>query len=156
MHEEEVQKGDKPPESSKSILCSEASLGLGQCGRNHLKTQRTSVTGSSWSIIFFFPMRSNLKYNFCIKISLIVCKIQEPLYDKTWNFRHLSLVPETRVLILLLLVGILLAEFEGRYQISWKKSFDKPRQSIKKQRYHFAFKGLYNQSYDFSSSHVWM
>ena len=72
------------------------------------------------------------------------------------HFRHLSLVPETRVLILLLLVGILLAEFEGHYQISWKKSFDKPRQSIKKQRHHFADKGLYNQSYDFSSSHVWM
>ena len=72
------------------------------------------------------------------------------------HFRHLSLVPETRVLILLLLVGILLAEFEGHYQISWKKSYDKPRQSIKKQRHHFADKGLYNQSYDFSSSHVWM
>ena len=52
----------------------------------------------------------------------------------------MSLGPGTRVLILLLLVGILLAEFEGHYQISWKKSFDKPRQSIKKQRHHFATK----------------
>ena len=33
---------------------------------------------------------------------------------------------------------------------------DKPRQSIKKQRYHFADKGLNTQSYGFSSSHVWM
>ena len=72
MQEEEVQKGDNPPESSKSILWSQASLGLGQCGRNHFKTLRTSVTGSSWSIIFFFSMRSNLKYNFCsvLKYSL--------------------------------------------------------------------------------------
>ena len=38
----------------------------------------------------------------------------------------------------------------------WKKSYDKPKQCIKKQRHHFADKGLYNQSYGFSSSHVWM
>ena len=38
----------------------------------------------------------------------------------------------------------------------WKKSYDKPRQCIKKQRHQFANKGLYSQSYGFSSSHVWM
>ena len=38
----------------------------------------------------------------------------------------------------------------------WKKSYDKPRQHIKKQRHYSANKGLYNQSYSFSSSHVWM
>ena len=38
----------------------------------------------------------------------------------------------------------------------WKKSSDKPRQCIKKQTHHFADKGLYSQSYGFSSSHVWM
>ena len=38
----------------------------------------------------------------------------------------------------------------------WKKSYDKPRQCIRKQRYHLANKGLYSQSYGFSSSHVWM
>ena len=38
----------------------------------------------------------------------------------------------------------------------WKKSYDKPRQHIKKQRHQFANKGLYSQSYDFSSSHAWM
>ena len=37
----------------------------------------------------------------------------------------------------------------------WKKSYDKPRQHIKKQRHHIAEKGLYSQSYGFSSSHVW-
>jgi len=39
---------------------------------------------------------------------------------------------------------------------SFKNSYDKHRQSIKKQRYHFASKGQYSQSYGFSSSHVWM
>ena len=38
----------------------------------------------------------------------------------------------------------------------WKKSYDQPRQHIKKQRYDFANKGLSNQGYGFSSSHVWM
>ena len=38
----------------------------------------------------------------------------------------------------------------------WKKSYDKPKQRIKKQRHHFADKGPVSQSYGFSSSHVWM
>ena len=38
----------------------------------------------------------------------------------------------------------------------WKKSYDKPRQCIKKQRCHFANKGPSSQSYGFSSSHVQM
>ena len=38
----------------------------------------------------------------------------------------------------------------------WKKSYNKPRKCIKKHRHHFANKGLYSQSYGFSSSHVWM
>ena len=39
---------------------------------------------------------------------------------------------------------------------SWQGSYDKPRQCVKKQRHHFADKGLYSQSYGFPSSHVWM
>ena len=38
----------------------------------------------------------------------------------------------------------------------WKKNYDKPRQCIKKLRHHLANKHLYNQSYSFSRSHVWM
>ena len=36
----------------------------------------------------------------------------------------------------------------------WKKSYDQPRQHIKKQRHYFANKGPSNQGYGFSSSHV--
>ena len=36
----------------------------------------------------------------------------------------------------------------------WKKSYDKSRQHIKKQRHHLADKGPCSQSYGFSSSHV--
>ena len=36
----------------------------------------------------------------------------------------------------------------------WQKSYDQPRQNIKKQRYYFAHKGPSGQSYGFSSRHV--
>ena len=39
---------------------------------------------------------------------------------------------------------------------AWKKTYDQPRQHIKKQRHYFTNKGLYSQSYDLSSSHAWM
>ena len=39
---------------------------------------------------------------------------------------------------------------------TWRKSYDKPRQHIKKQRHHFADKSTSSQSYGFSGSHVWM
>ena len=38
----------------------------------------------------------------------------------------------------------------------WKKSYDKPRQYIKKQRYYFADKSVYSPKYGFSNSHVHM
>ena len=39
----------------------------------------------------------------------------------------------------------------------WKENCDKPRQCIEQQKHHFAKKGLYSQSYGFSSSHeqIW-
>ena len=38
----------------------------------------------------------------------------------------------------------------------WKKSYDQSKQHIKKQRYCFANKGPYSQSYGFSGSHICM
>ena len=38
----------------------------------------------------------------------------------------------------------------------WKKSYDQPRQHIKKKRHYFANKCPSSQSYGFSSSHVWL
>ena len=38
----------------------------------------------------------------------------------------------------------------------WKKSYDKTRQHIKKQRYYFANKVPSSQGYGFSSDHVWI
>ena len=38
----------------------------------------------------------------------------------------------------------------------WEKSYDQPRQQIKKQRHYFANKVPSSQSYDFSNINVWM
>ena len=43
-----------------------------------------------------------------------------------------------------------------RHLAPWKKSYDQPRQHIKRQRHYFANKGSSSQSYGFSSSHVSM
>ena len=37
--------------------------------------------------------------------------------------------------------------------VLWKENYGKSKQ---KQRYHFANKGPYSQSYGFTNSHVWM
>ena len=41
-------------------------------------------------------------------------------------------------------------------KLAGKKIYDKPRQRFKKQRLYFEDKGVYSQSYGFSSSHVWL
>ena len=38
----------------------------------------------------------------------------------------------------------------------WKKSYDKPRQPIKKQRHYFVNQGPSSQGYGFSTGHIWM
>ena len=43
-----------------------------------------------------------------------------------------------------------------RHLFPWKKSYDQPRQHIKKQRHYFANKGPYSQGYGFPSGHVRM
>ena len=43
-----------------------------------------------------------------------------------------------------------------RHFLPWNKSYDQPKQQIKKQKQYFANKGPSSQSYGFSSSHVQM
>ena len=45
---------------------------------------------------------------------------------------------------------------EIKMLVPWKKSYDQPRQHIKKQRHYFADTVLSSQTYGFSSSHEWM
>ena len=59
-----------------------------------------------------------------------------------------------------ILGGSKIMDGDHRHEIErlapWKKSNDKPRQHIKKQRHHFTDKGPYSQNYGSSGSHVWM
>ena len=43
-----------------------------------------------------------------------------------------------------------------RHWLLWRKSYDKTRQRIKKQRHYFANNGPHSQGYAFPSSHVQM
>ena len=43
-----------------------------------------------------------------------------------------------------------------RHLISWKESYDQPRQHFKKKKHYFVNKGPSSQDYGFSSSPVWM
>ena len=51
---------------------------------------------------------------------------------------------------------VLTAAIKLKDASSWKKSYNQPRQHIKKLRHYFAKKGPSSESYAFSSSHVWM
>ena len=65
---------------------------------------------------------------------------------------------ETVIFHFIFLGSKIIADHDCSHEIMtlapWKKSYDKPRQCIKKQRHHFADKGLYSQSYGFSTSYV--
>ena len=52
--------------------------------------------------------------------------------------------------------GCCLQPWNEKMLAPWKKSYEKCRQHIKKQKHYFSKKGLYSQSYDFPLSHVWM
>ena len=52
--------------------------------------------------------------------------------------------------------GVCSHEIKRYLLLEKKKSYDQPRQNIKKQRHYFANKGPSSQGYGFSSSHVWM
>ena len=43
-----------------------------------------------------------------------------------------------------------------RHLLLWKKSYNKHKQYIKKQKHYFANKGPSSQNYGFSGSHVWV
>ena len=62
-------------------------------------------------------------------------------FVKTAYWVHLSLIEEV---------------LDGGRDFACPTSYDKPRQCIKKQRYHFADKGPSSQSYGFPSSHIRM
>ena len=47
-------------------------------------------------------------------------------------------------------------EIKRRMLLGRKRSYDQPRQHIKKQRHYFVNNGPFSQGYGFSTNHVWM
>ena len=49
-----------------------------------------------------------------------------------------------------------LQSWNSKMFVPWEKSYDQPRQHIKKQSHYFVNKGPSSQGYGFSNGHVWM
>ena len=54
------------------------------------------------------------------------------------------------------ITAMVTAAMKLRHWLLGKKSYEKPRQCIKKQRHSFADKSSYSQTYGFSGSHIWV
>ena len=52
--------------------------------------------------------------------------------------------------------GDCIHEIKRHLLLGERKSYDKPRHRVKKQRHFFANKGMSSQRYGFPSGHVWM
>ena len=93
----------------------------------------------------------------CLKLNIQKTKIMASSPNTSWPIDGKAV--ET-VVDFIILGSKITADGDCSHEIKtltpWKKSYDQPRQDIKKQRHYFADKGLSSQSYGFSSSHVWM
>ena len=93
-----------------------------------------------------------------LKLNIQKTKIMASVPITSWQIDGETM--ET-VADLILLGSKLTADDDCSHEIKktlapWKKRYDQPRQHILKQRHYFARKGLYSQSYGFSSRHVWI
>ena len=93
-----------------------------------------------------------------LKLSIQKTKIMAPDPITSWQIDGGRVEP---VRILIFLDSKITVDGDCNHKVLktlvlWKKSYEKPRQRITKQRHHFADKGPYSQSYSFSSSQVWM
>ena len=84
----------------------------------------------------------------------------------SWQTNGETMETVTDFIIIIIIINFFLEGFKIPAEVtaamklkdtcSLEESYDKCRQRIKKQRYHFADKGPHSQSCGFSSSHVWM
>ena len=95
-----------------------------------------------------------MKVSNCMEVSNMKTKITASRPITSWE------IDEETVSDFIFLGSKIAAEGDCSHEIQmlapWKKSYDQPRQHIKKQRQYFANKGPSSQSCGFSSSHVWM
>ena len=91
-----------------------------------------------------------------LKLNIQKTKITASDHITSWQIDGETMETETEFIFL---GSKITADGDCSHEIffsPWKKSYDQPRQHIKKQRCYFANKGPCSQSYGFSSSHVRM
>ena len=93
--------------------------------------------------------------NVCIKLNIQKAKIMASCPITSWQVGGETVETVTDFIYLLAPKSLQMVT-TAMTLAPWKKSYDQPRQLIKKQRHYFADKGPSSQSYGFSSSHGWM
>ena len=114
------------------------------------------------SLWVFFPGSLNIASSHCSAHPVLrwLLFASGPLLNL--EFLSIFLLKVWKFLIIFIFLGSKIpADGDCSHEIKqalapWKKSYDKLRQHIKKQRYYFANKGLSSKSYGFSSSSLWM
>ena len=93
--------------------------------------------------------------NVCIKLNIQKAKIMASCPITSWQIGGETVETVTDFIYLLAPKSLQMVTTAMTLAL-WKKSYDQPRQHIKKQKHYFANKGPSSQSYGFSSSHVQM
>ena len=82
-------------------------------------------------------------------------EIKMPAFLRSWRKQRNARTSTSASLTMLKPLTVWITTMCGKFLLvaCWKESYDKPRQSVKKNRHHFANKGPSSQSCGFSSSH---
>ena len=91
-----------------------------------------------------------------LKLNIQKIKIMTSGHITSWQIDGKTMETVTFYLLGLQNHWTATAALKLKMLVPLKKSYDKTRQYIKKQRHHFANKSPYRQSYVFPSSQVWM
>ena len=114
---------------------------------------------NAWKGFIFVPkvQYSANNSSYFYKLNIQKTKIMTSGPIASWHLDGETMEP---VRDFIFLVSKITADGDCSHEIKtlapWKKSYDKRRQHINKQRHYFATRGPSSQSCGFSSSHVWM
>jgi len=140
----------------------EAQGGIKIAGRNinNLRyTDDTTLMAESEEELKSFLMKvkeENEKVGFKLNIQKTKIMAFGPITSWQTDGKTMETVRDFILGVFKIIAAMVTTAMKLKDACSWKKSYDPPRQHIKKQRHYFASKGPSSQSYGFSSSLVWM
>ena len=91
--------------------------------------------------------------NVGLKVNIQKAKIMASGPIISWQIDRQRMETMTDLILVASVDGDCSYDIFKKILASWKKTYEKPRQHIKKQRSHFANKDPHSQSYSFSRSH---